>query len=352
MGERKKKFKNLTFMIVITALFSLPYISYYLSFFRNSSEVTSLRFLDFQLAAGSITDIWGYIPFFAIVVITIAGIFGLSTYVKEDRTNGFLAVSFLAAPLILVLFTAQPVRWIYFLPIPVLLCFGVFFKYVFAEIKGSKRNVLVLTILFILTIGVYSTYYSLDHYTHALVDYQFLEDDQIQALNWIKNTTSQNSIFATSGSSKQIGGGGNSYAWWVEGYSNRICMFDGDMEFFSYQYEREEVNKTNRIFDGTYLAEYGNMRVSEGFPSEMENPKIAVYIDKDKFEDLLELNDHQHQLYFSPNNDEFSMLIGSYDSDNKKASIADDNSSITVNYSQQNFELSRKITFNNKSSPV
>jgi hypothetical protein len=201
-------------------------------------------------------------------------------------------------PFILALLTAQPGRWFYFLPIPMVACFGLYLRNLFKAIENARREILLLALCFIFIIGVETTIASISRLETAIDYYQTIYDDEIEALKWIKENTGPNNIFATSGTTKLGGAGGNSYGWWIEGYSKRKCIFTGNPEFFSYGYEREEVNIANRIFAGNYLFEYNNLRVSESFPSGIGNPEIAT-LTNGEYQNVLFLNDGEQELVLS-----------------------------------------------------
>jgi hypothetical protein len=252
------------------------------------------------------------------------------------------------------LVTENPIRWLYFLPMPLILCFGIYLRDLFPDIKNSRKPIYVLAICFIAIIGFQTTVMTIYHLRIATEVYQFIEDDEIEALRWIKENTAPNAIMATSGHSKgDIGGEGNSYAWWIEGYSKRVCIFSGDLKYFSYQNERDEIRIANRIFAGTYSVESENLRVTESYPSSTSNPEIAALIDKD-YQSILALNDAQHQLFFSPNENEQELSVAAFYSENRTASIiyGDTRANITFTYEQPYFELIRSIIMGEDGSSV
>jgi hypothetical protein len=292
---------------------------------------------------------WSLITtFFAIGAVGGLGLFALSkTFAHQKRTALLLTSLFLTA-IIFFMITAQPERWIYFLPIPFLLCFNIFLGSLFSDVNYAKKTTIaIFTILYIITIAVNSNGLAYFHFTDSAQPfYQFIGNEEIQALNWIKNVNNTNptDVFATSGHVNDVGGGGNSYAWWVEGYANRVCMFTGDLQYFSYQFERDNVNITNRIFAGTYGVEYGNLRVTEASPAGTSNPQIDTYI-KDDYEHLITINDNQNQLFYTPDGSDQTMATSPFYTENGTSTVASDDSvaNITVTYEQTNFELSRSV---------
>jgi hypothetical protein len=361
-GERRKEalkrdIKAFLFLILAAAVFSLPYVSYYLEFFKNSSsEMVGFQFINLQFGVVPIGAMWSILTaFFAIGIVGGLGLFALAKYFKEEKVTALLLSSLFITTFVLFMITAQPIRWIYFLPIPFLLCFSIFLKRLFCDIKQAKKTtIMVCTVLFIALIAVNSSGIAAFHYLGtAQPFYQFIGHDEIEALKWIK-TTPEEAIFATSGSAKNVGGGGNSYAWWVEGYDNRVCMFTGDLEYFSYQQERDEVRLTNRVFAGTYGIEYGNLKVIEGYPAGSTNPQIDTFVNDD-YVHLFVLNDAQNQLYYIPDGSSQAMSVGSfYSGSNQTATVTYDGQSanITVTYGQPNFELVRSVVVDGDQSSV
>lgn len=354
---RKVPIKSLLFMALASLVFSLPYFSFYFKFFRGSTDgMGAFNLLSIQIPPISFSSIWGlweYWEFFVVAIIFSLSLIALSNYLKDgNKKRGLLLCSLLLLPLILILITEHRVRWLYFFSIPLFLCFGIYLKDLFSDVKNSEGPIRILVICFIAIIVFHTTVTSLLHFERSIEFYQFIEDDEIKALNWIKENTAPNATLATSGHPKGgIGGGGNSYAWWIEGYSNRVTVCSGDLKYYSYPSEREEVQKANRIFAGTYSAEYENLRVAEGGPSTATNPKIAAFVDKD-YQDLLILNDYQHQLFFTSNENEQEYIgIGC---DNRTSSIeyGDTWANFTFTCHQTFFDVTRSVIMGEEKSSV
>ena len=357
-GINKVRVKSLFLMILVTFVLSLPYLSFYLNFFSKSSQMTGFSLLSMQIppiSFSSILALGEYQQFFVVAIVFVLGLFALSKYVKEEhKNNGLLLSSLFLSALILALVTDHPIRWVYFLPVPLILCFGIYLKELFIDIKNSKKTIRLLAICFILIIGFQTTIMTLYHLRAATEVYQFIENDEIQALNWIKANTAPNATIATSGHPKgDIGGGGNSYSWWVEGYDTRVCISSGDLKYYSYQSEQDQVSVANLIFAGTYSAEYENLRVTEGYPSSTTTPEISAFFDKD-YQEMLTVNDGQHQLFFCTNENEQKLSVAAFYSENRNSSFkkSDNWTNITVTYEQPHFELIRSVIMGEEESSV
>jgi hypothetical protein len=351
-GISKVRIKSLFLMILVAIVFSLPYLSFYLNFFRNSSnELAGFPLLSMQipLTLDTILGLGEYWPFSVIAIVFVLGLFALSKYIrKEHKINVLLLCSLFLSPLILALFTANSIRWIYFLPIPLFLCFGIYLKDLFFDIKNSNKTIRLLAICALAIIGFQITVITSYHLRSATETYQFIGNNEIKALNWIKENTAPDAILATSGHPKgDIGGGGNSYSWWVEGYSKRVCMPSGNLQYYSYQRQRDEVNITNRIFDGVYSLEYGNIKVTESHPSSSTNPKIAALING-KYRDILMLNDAQHELFFFPNKK--SGLT--FENSTTRIDYDDTGANITITYEHSYFDFVRNVIISEDNSSV
>lgn len=287
----------------VGVVFSLPYCLVYQTFLTQSS--TDLFRLDFlrQVSELAYGLSWMFrTQALVMVIIAALGIFALSRYFKENKNIGLALTCLFLAPFLLALFTEEPGRWFLFLPIPMMLCFGLYLKNLFIAIKEARKEILLLTLCFILIISADTTVSSISRLEGAIDYYQTIGNDEIQALTWIKENTASNAVFATSGPSKfSVGetGQGNCYGWWIEGFSERKSIFTSLPKWYTYKDERQQVLTANRIFAGTYIFEDCNIRVSEAFPASMSNPEIATLIDGD-YHNLLHLNDGELELVFSP----------------------------------------------------
>jgi hypothetical protein len=305
-----RNIKILLSVVTVSAVFSLPYIPVYAAFVKDSSSsLVDLNFVKAVNAAIAGLEWMFRDQYLIIIPMAVLGVFALLTHAKKNRNCSLILGSLFVLPFVLALFTEDPDRWFYFLPIPVILSFAVFLGGLFTAITEhahaitsrvhARRLVILVASCFILLIIVGTTITGVNRLETAVNYYQTIGDDELQALNWIKNETAPNAIFATSGSDKNIGGGGNSYSWWIEGYSDRNCIPSGSPALYTYTNEVHQVEVANSIFAGTYSFEYGNIRVSEDYPSGMCNPEIADYVDG-QFQNLLFLSDGEESITFSP----------------------------------------------------
>jgi hypothetical protein len=296
---RSRMFKVVLFSGLVALALSLPYIPFYINFYMYStSELVGFNSL--QQFGDILGDLaWMFRGQFVIsAVMAVLGIFALRKYARDYKNEGLILCSLFLVPFILSLVTENPGRWYYFLPIPVIVCFSLYLKDLLPHLRNVRKEVLLLAFCFILLIVAETTISSVIRLETAVDYYQTIGDDELQALRWIRENTTLNAIFATSGPSK-FEGVGNSYSWWIEGYSKRKCIPAGFQKWFSYQYEREEAIIANRIFTGTYSAEYSNIRMSISYPSGIGNPQIAI-LANGEYENVIFMRDDRDELFFSP----------------------------------------------------
>jgi len=306
LALNRQNFRNVKIVLSVlgvSGLFSLPYVPVYATFFRYSSG--SLWDLNFPKAINAaIAGLeWMFRDQYLIIVpVAALGVIAVLTHAKKNRNNSIILGSLFLIPFLLALLTQTPDRWFYFLPIPVMLSFALFLRDIFNTTWHFRRMILLLASCFLLAVVVGGTILSVNRLQGAVDYYQSIGNDEIQALNWIKENTAPSSTFATSGPDKVIGGDwspGNVYSWWVEGLSERKCFHAGFTTWYTYQDERSETTMTNRIFAGNYVFEFGSLRISDNFPSCSGNPEIAI-LSSGQYQNVLFLNDAEEGIVFSP----------------------------------------------------
>ena len=299
--------KNLIYFVSIAAIFSLPYFSVYMTFFKYSSgELLRLNFLT-QLTTESFVFIWTFVSQnLPIIIMVVLGFFALAKFVKEKQNTGILLCSLFLTPLIFASITEQPGRWLYFLPIPIILCFCLYLKKLFLAIRNARKEVLLLVLCFIFIIGVETHIASVNRLKAGVDWYESIGSDEIQALRWIRVNTPLNATFVTSGPNRIEAGDpspGQMYSWWIEGFAKRKSFHTGLTTWYTYKDERYETAIADKIFEGTYAFEYGNIAMSEFFPSGLGNPEIGILVNG-QHRSALFLRDDMQELSFSPSDNE------------------------------------------------
>jgi hypothetical protein len=352
--NRDRLLRIVLFSGLVTFVFSLPYFPVYATFFRYSSDALVGGNIFQRLDELSSNLAWLFRSQYLIIAIMIGlGIFAMVKYFRVNKNRGLLLCSFFSAPFIIALLTEHPERWFYFLPIPIIACFSLYLKDLFLAIFKAKREILLLAFFFIFLIGAEMTSLSMTRLQVASDFYQTIGVYELKALRWAKANTTLGEVFATSGTSK-FEGVGNSYSWWIEGYSDRKCIPTGFMRWFSYQYEKEEAMDANRIFTGTYSAEYSGVRMSICYPSSIGNPQIAASVNGE-YQNVVFLRDDKEQLIFSRTGNEQVVLNESSSSAEIKAFDVHYDAAVvnaTFTYEWPNMQLTRNIIFGSEKSSV
>jgi len=354
----KKSIRILLSVISVSVLFSLPYVPVYATFFRySSSDLISFNFFNGVNAAIAGLE-WMFRDQYPIVItMTALGILALLTRAKKYRNRSLMLCSLFMLPFILGVLTADPDRWFYFLPIPVMLSFALFLGDMFAFLRNARKVILLLATCFVLLIIVAGTISSVNRLDVAIDYYQSIGNDEIQALNWVKENTPSNAIFATSGPDKVIGGDwapGNSYSWWIEGLAKRNSFQTGFTTWYTYEDEQLDTAMTNQIFAGNYVFEYSDLRVSDNFPTDSGNPQIAV-LSNGQYQNVLFLNDAEEGVTFSPaGNQQVIWNQTAFYAGTKTMNINynENHTNATFSYDWSDLELVRSIIMNSAQSKV
>lgn len=317
--------KNFIYFVSAAAVFSLPYVSVYMTFFKYSSgELLRLNFT-IQLTEKSLELVWTFVSQnLAIIIMVGLGIFALAKFVKEKRSTGMLLCSLFLAPLIFALITEHPGRWFLFLPVPIFLCFCLYLKNLFLAIRNARKEILLLVLCFILIIGIEMGIASTNRLKAGIDYYQTIGSDEIQALRWIRANTPLNATFITSGPNRLEGedlSPGHMYSWWIEGLAKRRSFHTGSAMWYTYKDEQSEAVIADKIFAGAYIFEYGNIEVSESFPSGMGNPEIGISVNGQR-QGVLFLRDDKQELSFSSmGNESVTLHETLFDAKNKTLSL-------------------------------
>jgi hypothetical protein len=349
--------KVLLVAILLAVALSFPYVNVYLSFFSESSKTLVTTNL-VQIAEITSTFQWLFrASALMMLVFTILGIIGLSFYIRKNIIRGLTLVSLFLTPLVFIMLTEQPGRWFYFLPIPIVLSFSIFLGSLFAQKNKAWKKARFFLVPFIIIIMISSTVLSIERQENASAYYQSIGKSELQALNWLRENTSSNSMVATSGPNKIIGGDimpGSSYSWWVEGYSQRKCISTGFTKWFTFSDEQSDVTTANRIFAGSNTFEAGNIGVSENFPNSDVNPAIGTIINGE-YQNLVSFNDAEQELVFSPKNNQSLTLTDSlFHASDKTSSIQSTYSKVnaTYQYSFNQLKIIRSTVIQKDSNAV
>jgi len=354
LNRKQIKFKIIvkkTFLIgFIGLIFSIPYLFYY-TYLLNSPVIHETAFS--IASAASLEDALNFFinTLFDILIISMSivgiGISGLKG-VKGDKLKGtIIATLFVSA--CIPLFTQNPVRWLYFWPIPIFLGFIILTE----SLLGNKKDFTVRKTLiagamtFVICISIVSSAY---HLQSACSYYNALSKDALDALNWIKNSTPKTSIIASSGPYKgRSEGTGQIYGWWIEGYCDRKCIMTSYLRFLIYEDERNLTEKANIIFSGTDVIINDYVMVAETFGGIWGNPEIGVYIG-DFYEKVLLFADNETTFTFSHNSASKNITLSSIE--NRRKDISPSENGIVITYTDELFNVTKSINVSKFSSSV
>jgi len=343
-----------TFLVGFAGLIlSIPYLSYY-AYLVTSPIIHETAFS--VATSFTLTDaIYILNKNFINILLTLIGIFGIIPLIKEDKLKGIIAAALFISSCLL-LFTQNSVRWLYFWPIPIFLGLISLINYIahnkgFFTDKGNLKILIIGGLVFIICINMLSSVYYLQN---ACSYYNALSENALEALKWIRNSTSSDSIIATSGPFKKgCDGMGSIYGWWIEGYSDRRCIASSYLRFLIYQDERELATNANIIFSGTNVIVNDYIMVAETIYAKWGNPEIGVNIG-DFYEKILFFADNETIITYQKNHD--SQLINASLSDMKckkiEAPQLKNRTELTIIYSSEDelLNVTKRISVSKLSS--
>lgn len=295
--RRRKAFhtlKLLFLVLFIGALFSLPYLSIYISVYTSRAE-TVLEFNIYQCLHVLFAEGLGAIGFMfkgALVVWAIVAVLGfLELSSRKPRAIESLPLyvsSFaLACFVLMFLISEHPTRPLYFLYIPILIAFGLFLSNQLRQMGNRPSHVRLLFLAFLVFISSFFVLSSYCRLTSAIDYYHELHNEAIRALDWVRKNTTPDAVFAVYDTPMRPS---SRWGWWVEGYAERKAFMVGDLKFFIYESERQQVDAANKIFSGHHVIDNGYIRVCESFPVATINPEISVNLGT-KFQNVLFFTD-------------------------------------------------------------
>lgn len=281
------------------------------------------------------------------------GIAGMCFLSRRDKLKGIMVTSLFISSCLL-LFTQNPVRWLYFWPILTILGL-IYFLDCIVHNKGllaNRDNLRMLVIGGLIVIICTSMLNSLYYLYNACSYYNALSENALKALKWIKNETSNDSIIATSGPFKKGSeGAGNIYGWWIEGYSDRKSVATSYLRFLIYQDERKIAQEANIIFSGTDVLLNDYIMIAETTYSSLGNPEIGVNIG-DFYEKILFFADNETIITYYNDNSLKNVTLANLEHKDKDISFSTSKIELTITYVSKNkpFNVMKKIGISNISS--
>ncbi|HEX7391846.1 MAG TPA: hypothetical protein VF374_02715 [Thermoplasmata archaeon] len=273
-------------------------------------------------------------------------------YKRTEKHLSALLIAASVAPLILGILVIKeaPGRVFVFMIMPLLVGLGLYmvqFQIWISSLgKGygiAKRfrelafTLLAADIVLMSAAGVQWMSYAVDWY-HPI------EDDDMEALDWIRDYTAPDAVFATSGKVLSGHREGDRIGWWIEGYAERKSVMAGSERFRLFGDEQESARDMNRFFSGTHVLENGYLMVTDQYPLEYRgNPEIAARR-LGNYEPILFLNDALHEityLDYSISPDPIMSTLAGASATGLEIVEADTTITATVAYSTPDFVFER-----------
>jgi len=273
----------LSLVVLVGGLASLPYADVYLWGMRNTVNVGASA-QDVLLFSSRLPQVIGNLargmPTFAVFVAL--GLVSLVYFFSTCRERCVLAVelSLILAvfALLLMLKPDTMIRASYFAPLPIFLAIGFFFS---AALRWAARGRLgclggverslasvMAALLVALPVGLLS-YGSYRRLATAVDYYQILNDDVVEALDWLAENTESDAVVYTNY---------NGLKSWIEGYGRRLCLDSRPLDYLVTRAEWLETADANRLALGNYGLESERLAVADHFPSGYDNPGIHLKI--------------------------------------------------------------------------
>ncbi len=341
--ERSKSVSVLKWMAVSGVPVALPAVPVY---YRMQTSLSSSLgsygppSLEVLFGPGGFHYILG-VHWIAWMIIFILGaiMIVLRLHQRDWTTKTRLLIASSLAPVLLGLLVVSdaPGRVFMFLPIPLVIGFGLLIqsmqkwaRRVGSNIRFGKQMRNAVLALFIADVVILSA--SGVQWMSESVDwYHPVEKGDLEGLNWIRDNTVPGDVVATSG--KMLSGHreGDRLGWWIEGYSERRSVMAGSEMFRLFQDELESTRDMNRFYAGTNVLENGYLQVSDQYPiSYRGNPEIAVRTAK-IYQPVLFLNDATNIISYRTNSSSSEDINESFISASRSAyQVIDQGASITA----------------------
>lgn len=273
--SRIKYLHPLLLLMITGIVMSLPYTSTYLYMLENRINVgiIDLNIYDFLWYASKILPNAFLLKSFNAYMITyslaIAGFILMAKYFKYQEVKKVI-ISLLIA--LVPLFFLLPIRGmahlIYYLLIPVFLALALFLDKTLRLLQRQKlpgRLILSTFLLLILVIQVSASYNRLDG---AVSWYQVLDDDSIDALNWISKNVPKNATLLACDGGLNV---------WIEGYAHHKALSGPKpLSYYVVTSEFEKAFISNIICLGNYVARNGYIVLVDEFPHGYYTPGIFL----------------------------------------------------------------------------
>lgn len=288
--------KNYMKFFMVIAMFSSPLIAWYKEIFEKSSiDFENFSLLSDQNVANLVLS--GFDALFkdtsvfwvAVMCVSIAYV------ILHERHARPLIVSLILASIFTsLLFLRDPLRGLAFIYIPICLALSLLLSNLKYSISQKGRSsVICLSLIFLLTFSIAQYTSSEQRLVNAIKYYHVMDDDTIEALNWLKNNTDRHVATAT-----------NDFrlVWWIEGFAERKSYGAYKYPVYVYWDQIADLDLGNIIMGGNHIIRNGYIMLSDFFPAGFRNPAVSMYIGGG-FQDVLIFNDAYFTVFVSPSHD-------------------------------------------------
>lgn len=322
-------------LMAITIPLSLPYLHVYTFLLPQRVNVatgflpsTELYYSALLNSFSIVTREWPAI--FALNAIVLASVLNLWSRHKAKTVTGIVSSSVIAVVvLVFMLHPSLMPRAFYFIHVPIFFAFGVLLSDVFARLRSGKvlQKVLFYALLAVVAWSLTSAAYS--RMIVAKNFYQSLDDETVEALDWLKHYTPSDAVILTN-YGKLPG--------WIEGYSERKTISRRSLDILIYSLEYQESIIANKILSGNQILMSPYLLVSDDFPTNSRNPQIALKA-REWYEELIFFQDVWQTLSFSQN----SSTLSTPEKTVENVTQTNGSAGITYKYSCDQATLFRRV---------
>lgn len=349
---------------VISFILSTPFVFFYYLMLNNYGGLS--------VSSSSLLERYGEIlsalqRFFQIstlfrVIIMSLGLLGFFKLKTKNREICLLLVSLFLSPFVFPIFLPKMIwRVPTFLYISLLPSLALYLSYTLSDVfnrfarKRFLKGTFLVVVLSLSVVGSVSFVYASVAYLSKSAEYfHIIKDDELDALNWIKENTNRSDLILCDGGSLRY-----KIGWWVQGLTLRKCFLTEQgfwVKDFTFSDERKEAETASRILSGgDYILENGIVRIADSLQERVVGHPVIAIKGIGKYQNSIFINDTNTYLNFSTiSNPEKIWTITLADAENKSASIhwTEDYGEIKLRYTWPHVTITRSATLERNSQSV
>lgn len=267
---RTMPYKQYALLAGLTVVFSLPYFPTYLSLARGSVNIVSTSSLPINEAILTLLAVNAVTPYAQdLLLAVILGSVLAVVWATYPRRIVLVVLSSGLASLLLIPFLNATIysRVAFFLPIPIFLLASVLLARLITTLRSSKTRFKMLALFALAIIIGGLTFSDVNRLQSSTTYNQVLNDQTLQALNWIGSHTSRNQTVFTNYS--EMGA-------WLAGYSERTTLSPRPIGYIVTAPDYVLTVAANAIDSGNYVLDGQSLILADLFPAHIYNPSIYV----------------------------------------------------------------------------